>query len=77
VHRRICLAFGQDIPETETPCNHQGGQAQGLFDSAELERAIKEIMVKQGPAEDALLMDAPDAKCKVYANYSLIIRSQS
>lgn len=32
----------------------------------ELERAIKEIVVRQGLAEDALLKDAPDAKCKVF-----------
>ncbi|XTI94251.1 FabD/lysophospholipase-like protein [Cenococcum geophilum] len=31
-----------------------------------LERAIKEIVVRQGLAEDALLKDAPDAKCKVF-----------
>ncbi|KAF2187332.1 FabD/lysophospholipase-like protein [Zopfia rhizophila CBS 207.26] len=32
----------------------------------ELERAIREIVVKQGLAEDALLKDALDAKCKVF-----------
>jgi hypothetical protein len=41
------------------------GQVQGRFDSDELERAIKEIAVRQGLAEDALLKDALDAKCKV------------
>jgi hypothetical protein len=41
------------------------GQVQGRFDSEKLERAIKEIVAKQGLAEDALLKDAPDAKCKV------------
>jgi hypothetical protein len=41
------------------------GQVQGRFNSEELERAIKEIVSKQGLAEDALLKDAPDAKCKV------------
>lgn len=41
------------------------GQVQGRFDSDELERAIKEIVVRQGLTEDALLKDAPDAKCKV------------
>jgi hypothetical protein len=42
------------------------GQVQGRFDSEELERAIKEIVVKQGLDEDALLKDSPDAKCKVW-----------
>ena len=41
------------------------GRVQGRFDSDELERAIKEIVVRQGLAEDALLKDTPDAKCKV------------
>lgn len=31
------------------------GRTQARFDSVELERAIKEIVVKQGLAEDALL----------------------
>src|SRR5207237_7941093 len=42
------------------------GQVQGRFDSDELERAIKEIVATQGLGEDALLKDAPDAKCKVW-----------
>jgi hypothetical protein len=41
------------------------GRVQGRFDSDELERAIKEIVVKQGLDKDALLKDSPDAKCKV------------
>ena len=41
------------------------GQIQGRFDSDELERAIKEIVARQGLEEDALLKDALDAKCKV------------
>jgi hypothetical protein len=41
------------------------GQVQGRFDSDELVRAIKEIVVKQGLAEDTLLKDDPKAKCKV------------
>ena len=42
------------------------GKVQGRFDTDELERAIKEIIKKQGRLEDALLKDdAPDAKCKV------------
>jgi len=41
------------------------GKIQGRFDSDELERAIKEIVVRQGLDEDALLKDSPDAKCKV------------
>ncbi|KAF2801475.1 uncharacterized protein BDZ99DRAFT_221763 [Mytilinidion resinicola] len=42
------------------------GNVQGRFDSAELERGIKEIIVRQGLAEDALLKDDADAKCKVF-----------
>lgn len=41
------------------------GRVQGRFDLDELEWAIKEIVVRQGLAEDALLKDALDAKCKV------------
>jgi hypothetical protein len=41
------------------------GRVQGRFDSAELERAIKEIITRQGLTEDALLKDDVDAKCKV------------
>ncbi|OBT70958.1 hypothetical protein VF21_10052, partial [Pseudogymnoascus sp. 05NY08] len=41
------------------------GNVQGQFDSVELERAIKEIIVSQGLEEDTLLKDSPDAKCKV------------
>lgn len=42
------------------------GRVQGRFNSNELERAIKEIVVRQGLAEDTLLKDAPDARCKVF-----------
>ena len=42
------------------------GQAQGRFNSGELEQAIKEIVARQGLAEEALLKDASDAKCKVW-----------
>jgi len=41
------------------------GNVQGRFDSDELERAIKEIVVRQGLAENALLKDSSNAKCKV------------
>jgi hypothetical protein len=41
------------------------GQVQGRFDLDKLERAIKEIVVRQGLAEDALLKDTLDGKCKV------------
>jgi hypothetical protein len=41
------------------------GRVQGRFDSDELERAIKEIVTRQGLAENVLLKDAPNAKCKV------------
>ena len=41
------------------------GRVQGRFNSNELERAVKEIVVRQGLTEDTLLKDAPDARCKV------------
>jgi hypothetical protein len=41
------------------------GKTQGRFDSDELERAVKEVIAKQGLQEDALLKDAADAPCKV------------
>ena len=41
------------------------GRVQGRFDSNELEKAIREIVVEQGLGEDALLQDSHDAKCKV------------
>ncbi|KAL1835370.1 hypothetical protein VTJ49DRAFT_6917 [Mycothermus thermophilus] len=41
------------------------GKLQGRFDSAELERAVKTILVKRGLDEDALLND-PDSPCKVF-----------
>ncbi len=41
------------------------GNIQGRFDSDELERAIKEIVVMQGLAENALFKDSSNAKCKV------------
>ena len=41
------------------------GSIQGRFDSEELARAVKEVVVKQGLQEDALLKDAPESTCKV------------
>ena len=41
------------------------GNVQGRFDSDELERGIKEIVVRQRLPESALLKDSPNAKCKV------------
>lgn len=41
------------------------GQVQGRFDSKELERAIKDIIVRQGLDQDASLLDSPNARCKV------------
>jgi hypothetical protein len=41
------------------------GQVQGRFDSEELAQAVKEVVKQQGLPEDALLKDAPEAKCKV------------
>ncbi|SPQ22632.1 1f99ae8a-4da0-4fc0-93be-a6c3ebe73771 [Thermothielavioides terrestris] len=41
------------------------GKLQGRFDGAELERAVKAILVNRGLGEDALLKD-PDSPCKVF-----------
>jgi hypothetical protein len=41
------------------------GQVQGRFDSEELAQAVKEVVKQQGLPEDALLKDAPEARCKV------------
>ena len=40
------------------------GKLQGLANGAELERAVKTIVVNRGLGEDALLKD-PDSPCKV------------
>ena len=41
------------------------GKIQGRFDSQELEKAIKEVIVEQGLDEGALLKDASADACKV------------
>ncbi|KAK4233664.1 acyl transferase/acyl hydrolase/lysophospholipase, partial [Achaetomium macrosporum] len=41
------------------------GKLQGRFDGAELERAVKTVVVNRGLGEDALLKD-PDSPCKVF-----------
>ena len=41
------------------------GMVQGRFDSQELERAIKDIIIRSGLDENALLQDEPGAPCKV------------
>ncbi len=41
------------------------GHVQGRFDSDELKKAIKEIVIRKGLEENALLQDSRDAKCKV------------
>jgi hypothetical protein len=41
------------------------GKLQGRFDAAELERAVKQILVDRGFDEDTLFKDSPDAPCKV------------
>jgi hypothetical protein len=41
------------------------GNTQGRFDSEELARAVKEVVVAQGLKEDALLKDVSDDACKV------------
>ena len=52
------------------------GKVQGKFDAQELEKAIKQIIVDNHLEEDALLMDAPDAPCKVYVA-SLLVPNQT
>ncbi|KAL8996607.1 MAG: hypothetical protein Q9188_006530 [Gyalolechia gomerana] len=42
------------------------GSIQGRFDSEELERAVKEVIAKQGLHQDALLKDVSDDACKVF-----------
>ncbi|KAA6409974.1 MAG: hypothetical protein FRX48_06588 [Lasallia pustulata] len=42
------------------------GNVQGRLDSDELERGIKEVVVRQRLPENALLKDSPNAKCKVF-----------
>jgi patatin-like phospholipase/acyl hydrolase len=44
------------------------GKLQGRFDAAELERAVRQILVDHGLDEDTLLKDSPDAACKVYVH---------
>lgn len=41
------------------------GNIQGRFDSEELERAVKEVVTKQGLHKDELLKDVSDDACKV------------
>ena len=41
------------------------GSIQGRFDSPELERATKQIIVRSGFDENELLRDIPNATCKV------------
>ncbi|SLM40190.1 patatin family protein [Lasallia pustulata] len=42
------------------------GNVQGRLDSDELERGIKEVVVRQRLPENALLKDSPNANCKVF-----------
>ncbi|XTI90836.1 FabD/lysophospholipase-like protein [Cenococcum geophilum] len=42
------------------------GQVQRRFNLNKLERAIKEIIIRQGLVEDTLLKNALDTKCKVF-----------
>ncbi len=41
------------------------GDMQGRFDSDELARAVKEVVVAQGLPENTLLKDVSDVACKV------------
>lgn len=45
------------------------GRLRGRFDSAELERVVKQIMLDRGINHDVLLKDSPDAPCKVYVRW--------
>ena len=42
------------------------GQVQGRFDSEELEKCVKEVLLRLGMGPDALLRDDSSAKCKVF-----------
>lgn len=42
------------------------GDIQGRFDTAALERALKQILRQQGHSEDTLLQDTTENPCKVY-----------
>ena len=41
------------------------GNIQGRFDSKELERAVKEVVARQGIDENALLKYVSDGTCKM------------
>lgn len=49
------------------------GKIQGRFNSDKLARAVREVVKQQGLPEEALLKDAPEAKCKVYVYTYLYI----
>ena len=51
------------------------GKIQGRFNTAELERSIKEIIVQKGLQEDTLLKISDNARCKVYKS-SLITKAK-
>jgi hypothetical protein len=42
------------------------GKVQGRFDTAELERAIKDVIRRQGLLEDELLKQPDAGRCKAY-----------
>ena len=44
------------------------GKLQGRYDTAELELAVKQILVDCGFDEDVLLKDSPDVPCEVYVH---------
>jgi hypothetical protein len=43
------------------------GAVQGRFDTEELERVVKDIVVQSGLSEDALFRNEDDIQCKAYA----------
>ena len=47
------------------------GNIQGRFDSEELARAVKKVVIAQGLQEDALLKDELDNACKVWVSLIL------
>ena len=57
-------ALSDRIFEKKSHRVHIKGKLQGRFDSAELERAVRNILINRGLREDALLKD-PDSPCKV------------
>jgi hypothetical protein len=53
------------------------GKIQRIFDAATLERAVKQILVKQGLDENTLFKDSLDTACKVCIRIVVVGKSLS